>query len=161
MNSNTLQYFTQKSFINIPKNGFTTIEELNIRDDITIPSINIENAFQDWLNIDYQYLTKNYNGFSNVDKKGFLFYTPAIMYQTLDNVDERINSSALMYWFFRLRDESLKNNLVDLLSDFNNYQLFLIIIFLEHLSKKDNDISDDVEIIIQNIENIILNNKQP
>lgn len=159
MNSNTLQYFTKKLFINIPNNGFTTIEELNIRDDITVPNLDIENNFQDWLAIDYHYLTKNGNGFATVNEKGFLFYTPAIIYQILDGIDERINSSALMYWFFRLRDESLKNNLVDLLREFNNHQLFLIIIFLEYLSKKDNDISDDAKIIIQNIENIILNNK--
>lgn len=159
MNLNILKHFIKKEFVNIPKNGFTTIEELNIRDDITIPNLGIENTFQDWSNVDYQYLTKNCNGFSDVDKQGFLFYTPSIIYQTLDNIDERINSSALMYWFFRLRDESIKNDLSDLLSAFNNYQLFLIVIFLEYISNKDDDIRDDTKIIIQNIENIIMNNE--
>lgn len=152
MNPTTLQYFSKKAFADIPTDNFVTLEELDIQDDITIPKLNLKNHFQDWLHIDYPYLIKHSNGFGRIDGNGFLFYTPAIIYQSLENPEERLNNAALMYWFFKLKDEYLDNNLNSFLKAFDDYQLFILINFLKYIADCDNDMGDDTSNIIAEIE---------
>lgn len=108
MHPQVLQKFLKKAFDNIPSSNFITIEEWHIKDDITIAKLNLKNDFKHWSYVDYGCLLKYCDGIAGVDNAGFLFYTPAIIYHVLDNIDERMGGSVLMYWIFKLRDENLK-----------------------------------------------------
>ncbi|ELA09174.1 hypothetical protein MOMA_02165 [Moraxella macacae 0408225] len=87
------------------------------------------NPYKDWTEVPFEYLNIHYTGFSGLDAKGF-FYTPAVIYNVLERADERLNSAAVLWWFFRLNDEFLKYRSNDLLKFFNDFQLTLLIEFL-------------------------------
>lgn len=157
MKANVLQKFIKKEFVDIASTNFITIKEWHIKDDITNSPLNLKNTFLNWTDVDYHYLTKYCDGIAGLNNAGFLFYTPAIIYHVLDNTDDRMGSSVLMYWLFKLKDENLNNNLASMLSLFNENQLLLILVFLEIFCKKDEFFCDDICDMMAKIEQLILN----
>lgn len=114
------------------------------------------NPYKNWTEISFEYLNIHYTGFSALDAKGFLFYTPAVIYNTLEIVNERLNSAAVLWWFFRLNDEFLKYRSNDLLKFFNDFQLTLLIEFLNVFGNGNTGFNEDVEPISNAIQKIII-----
>lgn len=118
--------------------------------------IKMKNPYQDWQDIPLVYFNIHSTGFSTIEPKGFFFYTSAMIYQIFKNLTENLNSTGLAWWYFRIQDESIKNNLEILFEPFNTYQLLLVGEFLELYGKYDKSFEEEITKINRKIENIIL-----
>lgn len=156
MISKTLQHFIKQTYHSIPHQGFTTIKELDDADDITkIPKKDI-NPYQHWQDVPFDYLNRHFTGISQLSPKGFLFYTPAILYQVLEDFDGRKNDVALVWWLYDLDEEIVGDKFLKNISLFNKEQLFILVIFLQQLMPSG--ITDEQKFIniITAIEQLIL-----
>lgn len=158
MNPNILQYFIQKHFVDISNYGFITIKELEYADNISqMPNKDI-NPYQNWQDIPFEYLNQHYTGISQLNPKGFLFYTPAIMYQVLENFDKRNHCASVVWWLYDLDKEIVGDKFLENLSLFNKEQLFLLVRFLQKLIPSGIANRQKFINIITDIKHLILNN---
>ncbi|WP_227430327.1 hypothetical protein [Psychrobacter sp. I-STPA6b] len=115
-----------------------------------------QNVYKSWLEIPFDYFNIHYTAFSKVSSNGFYFYTPSVIYNTLEKPNERIHNTSIFWWFFRLRDESMNGKLEDLLICFDKEQLNILIEFLIFFGKNQDEINDEIKFINNIIESIIL-----
>lgn len=158
MDPKVLQHFIKKHFANINADEFEfeNMAQLEAMDDLTFCG-KIERTYRYWYELSFDYLNQNNLGIAWTNHQGFYFYTPAVMYQVLDDFNERNNAVITVWWFFRLKDEFLENNDTKLLSYFNNEQLLVVILFLKMLMENDVFYTDEYLAIISKIEQLILN----
>lgn len=157
MISAILQHFIKEKYYPISHQGFTTIKELDEGlSDISQPPKKDENPYHNWKDVPFDYLNQHFTGIADLNPSGFLFYTPAIMYQVLENIKERNNCVSVLWWIYNLNDDLLDNKSFKCISLFNEEQLFILIIFLQKLIPYD--IVDEQKIIdiITTIESLIL-----
>lgn len=115
------------------------------------------NVYKSWKDIPYDYFNIHFTGFSLMNPYGLLFYTPAILYKVSENIEERINSTGLIWWYFRIRDHYLKfNSLDELFERFNSRQINLIIEFMEIYLEYNPYLEDEILEIIHKLKKIIL-----
>lgn len=158
MNPNILQHFIKKHFTDIYNHGFIAIKELNDADNIgQIPKKDI-NHYKNWQDVPFEYLNQYFTGISQLNPKGFLFYTPAIIYQVLADFDERNHCASVVWWLYELDKEILGDKFLENLSLFNEEQLFLLVIFLQKLMPSGIMDKQKFIKIITAIEYLILNN---
>lgn len=155
MNPKILKHFIKKHFNNINADAFEfeNLAHLDATDVLTFKG-KIERNYCYWHEVEFSYLNKHYTGISWLNNQGFYFYTPAIMYQVLQNLEDRLNCVCLCWWFFKLKSDFVDND-KGLLNHFNQEQLFIISLFLQAL-KIDLSSADDYQIIINKIERLIL-----
>ena len=133
MISSTLQEYIKQKYQSIPYQGFTTIKELDDADDITKIPKKDTNPYQNWQDVPFDYLNQHFTGISQLSPEGFLFYTPAILYQVLEDFDERKNDVSLIWWLYELDEEIVGEKFLNNISLFNKEQLLILISFLEKL----------------------------
>lgn len=160
MKLNILQHFIQKQFTDISNHGFITIKELEKADNINQTPKKDINPYQNWQDIPFEYLNQHYTGISQLNPKGFLFYTPAIMYQVLENFDKRNHCASVVWWLYDLDKEIVGDKFLENLSLFNEKQLFLLVLFLQKLIPSGIANRQKFINIITAIENLILNNSK-
>ena len=160
MKLNILQHFIQKQFTDISNHGFITIKELEKADNISQTPKQDINPYQNWQDIPFEYLNQHYTGISQLNPKGFLFYTPAIMYQVLENFDKRNHCASVVWWLYDLDEEIVGDKFLENLSLFNEKQLFLLVLFLQKLIPSGIANRQKFINIITAIENLILNNSK-
>ncbi|WFF39348.1 hypothetical protein LU290_03765 [Moraxella nasibovis] len=157
MNPKLLQHFIKKYFANINADDyeFENMAHLEATDDLTFAG-RIERNYCYWHELSFDYINQNNLGIVWTNNQGFYFYTPAVMYQVLDDFNERHNAVITIWWFFRLKDEFLENNDTELFAYFNDEQLLIVILFLKILMKNDAFYFDEYTAIINKIEQLIL-----
>lgn len=160
MTINLLQWFIIQKYKDVSNQGFATIKELDNADDISQTPKKDINPYQNWQDIPFEYLNQHFTGISQLNPKGFLFYTPAIMYQVLENFDKRNHCVSVVWWLYDLDEEIVGDKFLENLSLFNEEQLFLLVLFLQKLMSSG--IIDEQKFIniITAIENLILNNSK-
>lgn len=158
MLTSCLQYFIKKKYHSISHQGFATIKELDDADDITRTPDKDINPYHNWQDIPFNYLNEHYTGITTLSPAGFLFYTPAIMYQVLQDIDERNNCSSVLWWVYNLSDDILGNKSFKCISLFDKEQLFILIIFLEKIMSFGIVDEQKMLSIISAIENVIVSN---
>lgn len=101
----------------------------------------MQNKYQHWYDIPLSYLDWYHIGFTYMDNVGFLFYTPAIMVNFLNkNPNDKQTGLAFEWWFQRIKNEYLNNELQNLLKYFNKNQTKILADFLRIYAK---DFCDD------------------
>lgn len=156
MTSKLLQHFIKQKYHSIPHQGFRTIKELDDADDVTKKPKKDINPYQNWQDIPFDYLNQHFTGISQLSPEGFLFYTPAILYQVLENFDERNNCVSVLWWLYDLDEEIVGDKFLTNLSLFNEEQLFLLIIFLQKIIPYGIVDEQKIVSIIATIESLIL-----
>lgn len=157
MISTSLQHFIKEKYSPISHQGSTTIKELDegLSDISQLPKKD-RNPYQNWQDVPFDYLNQHFTGIADLNPNGFLFYTPAIMYQVLHDLKNRNNCVSVLWWIYNLNDDLLDNKSFKCISLFNKEQLFLLIIFLQKIIPYGIVDEHKIVAIITTIENIIL-----